>query len=229
MAAKAATAKETPIKLSPIEIVDLELAIQGDTPLLVHNWSAKAKKEMLDKQTKQPKQAKQAKNPLHDYVESLYWMSAKPALSDVNEETLGAIIAAGRFGFPASGIKNAIDTEVGQADGVKKTDARATFYIPGTVNADGIQLVEILGKPCMREDMVKVGGMTKVADLRYRAEFRDWSIKFVMRFNSRVMSADQLVSLVSLAGFGCGIGEWRPQKSGQSGMFRALIAVTEKK
>lgn len=52
-----ATAKKTEvITIKPIEKVTAEVTIVGDSGLIVHAWSEKAKKEMLDAQhgTKPP-------------------------------------------------------------------------------------------------------------------------------------------------------------------------------
>lgn len=40
------------IELPPIELVTFQLRLVGDSPLIVHRWSEKAKKQMLDKQMK---------------------------------------------------------------------------------------------------------------------------------------------------------------------------------
>jgi hypothetical protein len=81
-------------------------------------------------------------------------------------------------------------------------------------------MVTIEGKPVMREDVVKVGKFpNKVADLRYRAEFKKWSCVLTIKYNARVLTQDQIINLLHLAGFAVGIGEWRPEKSGQFGMF----------
>jgi hypothetical protein len=45
-----------------------------------------------------------------------------------------------------------------------------------------------------------------------------------VRFNRNVLSAAQIVNLFNTAGFGGGIGEWRPEKDGQFGMFHVATA-----
>lgn len=40
------------IEIRPIELRSVTLRVVGDTPLIMHAWSEKARKEMLDKQTK---------------------------------------------------------------------------------------------------------------------------------------------------------------------------------
>ena len=45
-----ATAKKETVAIRPIKLKKIPIRIVGDTPLIVHAWSEKAKKEMLDTQ-----------------------------------------------------------------------------------------------------------------------------------------------------------------------------------
>ena len=94
------------------------------------------------------------------------------------------------------------------------TEARGTFHING-------EFIRIKGEPTMREDMVKVGMGS--ADLRYRAEFKEWSMTFQVRYNRSMLTAEQIINLFNIAGFGNGIGEWRPQRNGAFGMFHVQV------
>ena len=191
------------IDLPEFKIQNLSITLVGDTPLIVHAWSHKAKQEMLDKQMKKAKQAKSAKDPWMDYCESLYWLGGMPAKPDQKH------IDAARFGFPTVAFKAAAVRAANDA-GMKMTEARRAFHIDG-------ELIEIAGSPRMREDMVKIGMGT--ADIRYRGEFSPWSAELLVKFNSHIISAEQIINLFELAGFGVGIGEWRPEKNGSFGRF----------
>lgn len=184
---------ELRINLPPIEVAFLEINIVGDSPLICHAWSDKAKKMMLDKQMGAAKQKKEHKNPEQDFIDSLYPMP------DGNG-----------YGFPSVGFKSAAVSACRFAEGVKMTEARGAFHIPG-------ELVRIEGTPTPREDMVRVGMGT--ADIRYRGEFREWRAKLIVRFNSRALTGSQIFNLFNTAGFGVGVGEWRPEKDGSYGMF----------
>jgi hypothetical protein len=186
-----AAVKEQAIEVKRLDIRSIRLTLEGDSPLISHKWAEKAKKEMLDKQMKKAKTAKEAKDPEKDYKDSLY-------------EYPG-----GGFGFPTIGVKAAAVTAAAQCD-MFKTDARAAFHIDG-------DLVKIDGEPEMREDMVRVGMGT--ADIRYRGMFPKWRTTFTLKYNASVLSAEQIVNLFNAAGFGVGIGEWRPQKNGSFGRF----------
>lgn len=58
------------------------------------------------------------------------------------------------------------------------------------------------------------------ADIRYRGEFRNWYADLVVSYNANGMySLEQIVNIINAGGYACGIGEWRPERDGQYGMF----------
>lgn len=230
-------ARAEKVNPSPIELVDMKVRVVGDTPLMSHAWSEKAKRSMLEKQMKKSRQAKEAKVPLADFVDSLYWLTAKPTLEEVLEaakldtveEQVATLVKDAKFGFPAIALKSCVVNSSSQADGQKKTTTRASFLIRSTNPTNSInpnEMIEIQGTPTMDESLVRVGTLTKTADLRYRGIFPTWAMDFIVRYNRRVISAEQLVGLINLGGFGNGIGEWRPQRNGQLGMF-SVQSTTE--
>ena len=86
------------------------------------------------------------------------------------------------------------------------------------------ELVEIKGTPRMREDMVQVGGMSKVADIRYRGEFPEWRATLNIRYNAGAISPEQILNMLNIGGFSNGIGEWRPSRDGSFGTFHVATA-----
>lgn len=208
------------IEVKPVEIQRTVIRIRGTSPLIVHAWSHKAKQEMLDKQMGKTKtKSKDAKDPVMDFCESLYWMAGKP--SEYTEEAFEAAVANGaRWGFPVTAIKQAAATASNRNElGIPMTKIRGAFFIEG----DGPDmLAEIKGSvPHIREDMVRVGGMTKTADIRFRSQFDEWYMDLTVQYNKNgPISLEQIVNLINLGGFTCGLGEWRPEKDGSFGMYR---------
>ena len=203
--------KDATVTIPAINIQYATIRVVGDSPLIVHKWSEKAKKEILDKQMKKAKtKGHDAKDPVRDFIESLYWIDGEP--EDKTEEGFAHAIESGaRFGFPSVAFR-ASAVSAGYRSGVTKdkVSMNAAFHIDG-------ELVEIKGIPEMREDMVRIGMGT--ADIRYRGMFSDWSATFRVKYNASAISLEQLVNLINLGGFACGLGEWRPEKGGQFGMF----------
>jgi hypothetical protein len=193
-----AAPKEVKFEVPTLALQVANIRIVGDSPLICHAWSEKAKKQMLDKQMKKAKQGKTAKDPEQDFEESLYPMPG------------------GGYGFPAVAFKSAMVGACRFADGMKMTEARGAFHIQG-------EMIAIEGEPTPREDMVRVGMGT--ADIRFRGEFKQWSAVLPIVFNANVISAEQIVNLLTLAGFGVGVGEWRPERDGSYGRFLVASEV----
>lgn len=198
-------ATEAPVITIPrISVRQTEIRLVGDSPLISHKWSEKAKKEMLAKQMKKAKSAKEAKDPWMDYCESLYWLTPMPS------RPTEADVKSARFGFPCVAFKSAAVGACRFTDGIKMTEARGAFHVVG-------ELAVIEGLPTMREDMVRVGMGT--ADLRYRGEFSAWETTITVSYNAHALALEQIANLFNLAGFGVGVGEWRPEKDGSYGRF----------
>lgn len=226
-----ATKAKTAIDIKPINIDTIELTIIGITPLIVHAWSHKAKQEMLDKQRGKKVGAKHdIKIPYNDLIGSLYWLTNQPELGKDDDEAecnyYSAIENGAKFGFPVTGIKQSIITGAYRAGlDVKQTELRGTFFLEGATEASAIDIAEIVGPaPEIREDMVKVGGMSKSADIRYRGEFKHWEIPLRLKYNrDGKYSLEQILNFVNYGGFATGIGEWRPERDGQNGMYQLKV------
>lgn len=189
--------EESPIVLPPMNVQQMKLRLVGDSPLISHAWSAKAKKMILDKQMKKPKAAKEAKDPEALFRESLYIIAPANGTPE-------------KYGFPAVAFKSSAVDACSHVDGVTKVKARGAFHIVG-------EMITLEGTPTMREDMVRVG--MGVADIRFRGEFKKWGCELLIRFNANVLSAGEIVNLFNTAGFAIGVGDWRPQTNGSYGMF----------
>lgn len=189
------------IQVQQLPSKTVRIPIVGTTPLIMHRFSAKAKQQMLDAQQGK-KAVKQNRDPKKEYEASLY-----------------EIDNGGGYGFPATGFKLAT---VGAArfygKDVTMTTLRQAMFFHGLLGSDGQSLVEIVGEPEMREDVVRLSkGST---DLRYRAQFRDWTAELTIVFVSSLLDETSLVSLVDAGGLGVGIGDWRPERNGDFGTYR---------
>lgn len=197
-----ATKKTNVVELKQLRLETIVVPIVGTSPLIMHKWSVKSKRQMLDKQMMIASPGKEAKDPDRDFEGSIYYdRDGLPAFPSV--------------AFKAAAVDAAI------AMNLKKTNLRQAFHING-------DMVPILGDaPTPREDMVRIGMGT--ADLRYRAEILSWATVLNITLNVGVLSPDQLVNLLDAAGFGIGVGEWRPQRDGQFGRFKVASSDAERK
>ena len=214
MATKKATTEV--IEIRPIEIKKVTVRIVGDTPLIMHAWSEKAKRMMLEAQMGVAKgKKKEAKNPVDDFIRSMYWLTPMP--EDGTMESFEEAIASGaRFGFPVTAFKQAAISAAYRMGWAKdKMSMRGAFFIDSDENG----MIEIHSDtPEMREDMVKVGMGT--ADIRYRGEFKNWYADLTISYNANGQySLENIVNIINAGGYVCGVGEWRPERDGQNGMF----------
>jgi len=68
--------------------------------------------------------------------------------------------------------------------------------------------------------MVRLNGQT--SDIRFRGQILDWSATLLVSHNVNVVSFDHLINMLSTAGYGVGIGEWRPERDGTFGRFEVV-------
>lgn len=186
-------AKATRVSVEVVEfsIRQVTIPIVGISPLIVHAWSEKSKKMISDKQAGKAKNKKhEIRNPDEEYE------AAKHLSADGKWE-----------GYPAAGFKAAM-IRGAKMIGMVMKDTQTAFFIHA--DDEVMQLVKIKGKSQRRDDMVRVG--MGASDIRYRPEYFPWSANLNIEFNAGVLSIDQIHQLVKAAGYGCGIGEMRPEK-----------------
>lgn len=199
------------IIIPQIEVATLEVTITGTRPLIMHKWSTKAKRMMLQS-TQGKKTPREAKNPEAEYEATIHRLPGD------------------RYGFPILGFK-AATVRAGKLTGAVMTELRQTMFFRGEMSEDGQdELAPVTGTPRMREDPVRVG--RGGAELRYRAQFDDWTAQLVIDYFPSMLATESLISLINFGGQSVGVGDWRPEKSGSFGTYQVddqSIQVTERK
>lgn len=215
-----ATKKEEVVEIKGLEIKTAKVRIVGDTPLIVHAWSDKAKQMMLDAQMGKNKVAKKAiRDPFDDFINSMYWITEKPSES-TPEAFEKALKDGAKFGFPVGAVKQAGNAAAYRLGWVKnQMQLRGSYFL----RTEFGEMFEIQGStPEMREDMVRIGMGS--ADLRYRAEFKDWYADMILEYNaSGALQLSDIINVLSAGGYVCGLGEWRPEKDGSFGKYHVEL------
>lgn len=189
------------VQIDRIAAETIRVPIIGTTPLIVHRFSEKAKRQMLDNMQGR-KSPKETKDPQAEYEAAFY------RLKDDS------------YGFPVVAFKLAT---VGGArfyprNAVTMTALKQFIFFRGEVGSDGQGLAKIEGTPHMREDVVRVGrGGT---DLRYRPQFSEWSTVLDVTYVTSALTRGSVLSLIDAGGMGVGVGEWRPEKDGDFGTYQ---------
>lgn len=207
-AKKVATAEPIArLELEPLPTATMRVPILGTNPLIMSRFSEKAREMMLQSQQGEAKQ-KKVRNPMEEYERAFY------LLPDTEDGLT-------RYGFPSMAFKKAI---VGACrffgKGVTMTSLRQFLFLYGEEGAnDPQQLVHIIGEPIMRRDVVRLAGQNRPADLRFRPAFNEWETELRITYFSSCISGKSVLSLLSAAGLGVGVGEWRVERDGVSGTF----------
>lgn len=190
-------------------VQSVELTLRGISPLVVHAFAEKAKQEIRDKQAHKARE----KRPIRDTEAE--WKSAR------------LIDEKGRECVPITALKKAIVSAATAFEDLTKVGLRQAVFVDSIANprAALVPIETHDGKPAIgkcREDAVTIGVNTR--GLTYRPEYVEWQVRVRIEFNSRIVSREQLIALVSHAGWGVGICEGRPERSSALGWGRFEIA-----
>ena len=221
------------VQIVPPKFKEVEITIRGLTPLMTNPFGNKARISLPDApEVEKPKIKTKAHDPVIAYntmMDSLYWLTEKPQAGADEEEAEAiweSVKDSAAFGFPVTGIKQSIITGAYRAGlDVKMTELRASFWLRGGTEKGTQDLAEIVSAPpVLRVDIGRNSGMTRSAKHCIRPEFAEWEIPLILKYieNGRY-TLDQLMNLVNYGGFASGIGEWRPEKDGQHGMYELKI------
>ena len=206
---KAAKGREVsgPIEVPQLQILHMSFPIRGITPLLVCKFDEKVKREMEEKTEGKAKNKKAPKDPEAE------WNAARH------------ISTKGWDGIHAGGIRAAIIDAARSVDGLTMTELKQAVFVKADgYSKEGAPLVRIYGEPRKFSNMCRT--TTGVAYPRHRPIYENWSAVLTIDANGAILSREALANLVSLAGFTCGLAEWRPtspkSKTGDYGRFEIV-------
>ena len=188
------------VEIDRISAETLLVPIVGTSPLIVHRFSEKAKKQMLDNMQGK-KNLKELKDPQAEYEAAFYRLKdGSPGLPVIAFKA--ATVGGCRF----------------YGKSITMTALKQFVFFKGEIGPDGRMMVRIEGDPRMREDAVKVG--RNGSDLRYRPEFPEWRTVLEVTYVTSALTRASVLSLIDAGGLGVGVGEWRPEKDGDFGTYR---------
>lgn len=207
--------EQAEVALQPIKIKEVEITIEGTTPLIVNNFNEKSRRQILESQMKKAKKEKEPRNPIEDGMRALYWLTPMP--EEFTEESFEKALKEGaRFGFPSKGIKaSAVSGAYRNGMTKDKVSLYGAFLIPE-------ELIEIkYDNLRIREDYVRIANGS--ADVRFRPEFDGWSMTFKILYNENKYSLEQILNFINIGGFSCGLGEQRVEKGGNNGSYTVKV------
>lgn len=140
-------------------------------------------------------------------------------------------------GFPACAIKTSlVDTAKTFEPSLSKVMIRGAVFVRAPYCGEWLVPIECDPfPPVMRQDRVALDSRgKKVPDIRWRPEYRNWSIPIEVEFEKNMVDLSTLFNLFRRAGYHVGIGENRPGSKqarvpGQWGRFDVMFEDEWKK
>ena len=188
------------IEIKPLEVTRFAMTLQGTTPLICDAFSEERRRRLESTQTGVARDKLSARRPDQEFEDALY------RLPD------------GRYGFPKLGVRKAIAVAATRMSDTKGTEMLAAFMIDTPDEYLALDAAE----PEMRRDHVTRMGR---ANLAYRAQFYPWSLSVPVKLHEPIVTLNEFIDIVSKAGIGVGIGNWRPEKKGDFGTFEVVEVV----
>lgn len=183
------------IIIPTIETGVITVTVRGMNTLIMHKWDEKSTRQIEEKQQGKANRGRGQRDPKAEWNAARYVIGKRDCV-------------------PALSFKNAMVAAASFLPDVTKTLLKGAIFVQG----DFLPIRYRGKEPIFRKDMVRIGGMSKTADVRYRPEYPNWEVDLDIEFDSSVISAEQVVNLVARAGFNVGVGEWRPTH----GRFRVV-------
>ena len=194
------------IRIKPIDFARVRVVAVGDSMIVQHRIG-ESNIEKLEESTREKKikVKRQPRNIEREYNEATYFLPDGKTLA-----------------CPSMWFKQSMVNACSFIEGINKTLARAAFFIEG-------DLIPINGTRKMRTDVVRLGGIGKTAQTRYRPEVFPWSVTLPIKYRPDLIDVSDLCNLLNHAGFSVGVGEDRPQKrGGQWGLFHVASEAESK-
>ena len=201
------------VQITPPNIQSARFTIQGTAPLVIHRFSVKAKRMMLEKMrlgsTARKGKVREPLNEQEVFNDARY----------INKE--------GWDGFNVASIRCALVSAC-RLVGFKMILAKLSLF----VIEDGrdeqepqFGLIRILGtKAVMQQDIGRVE--TGQAYVVIRPAYHDWSAKLRIRFDADQFTLQDVSNLLARAGEQVGIGEGRPDSKNSAGMGWGTFVIS---
>ncbi len=198
------------VKVPEVQLTKMTVVVENreDSSFLMQKMSDDTKKELEEKYEKGNFKGQQEK---------------KKAKEEILEGHIHRT-EDDEVGFPAAGFQKALINmaKTKQLDGVSGKLVSGAVQVMGDIipmKYEEMKVSELWGTR---------SGRTGAPRLIVRPEFENWSFEIPVAFNSKMISAEQVLNLFNLAGFHIGVGSYRKANGGSYGMFKVKETKNKK-
>lgn len=193
------------IELKPLGNKFMEVTIVGDGDLVLNKMNDVTIRQLID-QRKNKAKDKEIPNVWEEIITAMHWKNGKP--TDFSEEGLEKALKENAPCITGFGLKQSFcDTVVRQ-----KIDRYKTNF-DATVNLVGELFPITFSEHFIDEKLMSPKKGSPV--LVHLNRFSGWKAAFTVSYMENVYSAEQIINIINLAGFGLGIGSGRTSGFGR--------------
>ena len=199
--------KTQEITLHTLAPIQLEVTIVGDGDLVLNKMNDVTVKQLTDKRKNKAKDI-EVPNMWEEIITSMHWYNGKP--TDFSEDGLIKALKENAPCITAFGLKKSFGDAVVRAEIDKyKTKFDANVNIMAKNN---LVPITFAGHYVDEKLMSPKKGSPVLVHLN---RFSGWRATFTVSFMENVYSAEQILNIINLAGFGIGIGSGRSSGYGR--------------
>ncbi len=200
---------ETTIVVKPIEKHTMKITIAGDSDLILNKMCRSTTEGLIDERNDKSKTIKE-KNKWDDIITSMHWRDPLPE-GVYTEKTLKELLKKNAPCISAFGLKKSFGDAVVRNEISKyATKFNASCNVLARGNLIPIQFTEHY----IDEMLMKTRTGSQV--LARHNHFVGWKATFTIQYmGGGAYSAEQIVNIINLAGFGLGIGSGRSSGYGR--------------
>lgn len=196
---------EHTVELKPLGIKTMEITIVGDGDLILNKMNDVTVRQLTDQRKDKAKKLEKP-NVWEEIITSMHWRDEKP--TDFSEQ--GLVDALVNNAPCISGF--ALKKSFGDAVVRNEIDKYKTKFDAG-VNIVGDKQPIKFAQHFVDEKLMSPKKGSPV--LVHLNRFTGWSCTFTVSFMENVYSAEQIINIINLAGFGLGIGSGRSSGYGR--------------
>lgn len=198
---------EDVIELKPLGNKFVEVTIVGDSDLVLNKMNDVNAKQLIDKRKYKAKDTIKT-NTWEEIITSMHWYNGKP--TDFSEKGLAKALKENAPCITDFGLKKSFGDAVVRAE----IDKYKTKFDANVNMVDKSGLVPIKFAEHFIDDKLmspKKGSPVLV----HLNRFTGWSATFTISYMENVYSAEQIINIINIAGFGLGIGSGRTSGFGR--------------
>lgn len=203
-----ARVKETAIELVPLKPQSMLVTIAGDGDLILNKMNNRNRRNLIDIRKDKAKDTMEEKNVWEDIISAIHWRDGET--SDYSEKGLRESLKKNAPCITAFGLKKSFMATVVRNE-IDKYSTKFDNNV-NIITKGGLVPITFAEHNVDEKLMSPKKGSPILATLN---RFSGWKAQFIVSITGTVYSAEQVVNIINLAGFGGGIGSGRSSGYGR--------------